>query len=268
MAVPTSRADLLPDPFVKDEIVELKFLPEHDSWQTSLTMFRGTTTTRLQSRRHPILLMLYLVFSLTWATGCQRFQTACQEAMPAIFNRPIEVPVANPTRVGPIDPEFLWFQVVDAVDDYFRIQNEQWVRRDNVQWLEGRLTTYPEVSGTSLEPWRRDPAGGFERLQSTFQTIRRTATVRVMPEETGYMIEVQVLKEQEDVDQAQASTAGSTAQRHDGTIVRNENQQRQLPVTLGWFEIGRDTQLENRIMSGILGRIADVEPPKKRLLDH
>lgn len=187
--------------------------------------------------------------------------------MPSAFIPTVEVPVPNPARVGPIDPEFLWLQVVDAVDDYFRIQSEQWVRRDREQWLEGRLTTYPEISGTSLEPWRRDTSRGFERLQSTFLTIRRTATVRVIPEESGYMIEVLVVKEQEDVDQAQASTSGSSAQRHDGTIVRNENQLRQLPVTLGWFEIGRDMELERRIMSEILGRITDVEPAKKRLLN-
>ncbi|MBX3422321.1 MAG: hypothetical protein KF752_12280 [Pirellulaceae bacterium] len=203
---------------------------------------------------------------LVAVTGCQRFQQACQDALPTLFVPTIEVPVSNPSRVGPHDPEFLWLQVVDAVDDHFRIQSEQWVRRDQDGWLEGRLTTYPEVSGTSLEPWRREASRGIERLQSTIQTIRRTATVRVIPEESGYVIDVTVLKEQEDVDQAQASTAGSSAQRHDGTIVRNENQQRQLPVTLGWFEIGRDADLEQRIMAGILGRISNVQPPKHGLL--
>lgn len=178
----------------------------------------------------------------------------------------IEVPVGNPARIGPIDPEFLMFQIVDAVDDKFKVQSEQWVRRDNVQWLEGRVTSYPQVSGTSLEPWKRDSLRGFQRLQSTIQTIRRTASVRITPDETGYTIEVNVLKEKEDVDQAQASSAGSSAQRHDGTLVRNENQQRALPVTLGWYEIGRDTELEQRIMEGILGRVSNVEPPKRKLL--
>ena len=201
--------------------------------------------------------------AVTVLTGCQRFLATCQDMAPAMFVPTVEVPVSNPARVGEMDPEFLWLQVVDSVDDYFRVQSEQWVRRDQQQWLEGRLTTYPEVSGTSFEPWRRESARGFERLQSTFQTIRRTATVRVVPEESGFLIDVQVVKEQEDVDQAQASTAGSSAQRHDGTIVRNENQQRQLPVTLGWFEIGRDTDLERRIVSGILGRVSNVEPPRK-----
>ncbi len=210
------------------------------------------------------------VVLLSASLGCHRFQKVCYDAMPGMFTQPVpvEVPVSNPSRIGPMDPEFLWLQVVDAVDDYFRVQSEQWVRRDSEQWLEGRLTTYPEVSGTAFEPWRSDTTRGFERLQSTFQTIRRTATVRVIPEESGYQIDVHVLKEHEDVDQAQASTAGSSAQRHDGTIVRNENQQRQLPVTLGWFETGRDAELERRIMSGILGRVSNVEAPRAKLLHH
>ncbi len=181
---------------------------------------------------------------------------------------PIEVPVANPSHIPDTDPIFLWNQVVDTVDDNFRIKSEQAVRKNNTNWLEGKLITFPEVSGTCLEPWRHDAARGFERLQSTVETIRRTATVRVIPEETGYAIEVQVIKEQEDVDQSQFATAGSAAQRHDGTIVRNENQVRQLPVTLGWYEIGRDLDLERRIMASILGRITNVAPPPQHLLHH
>jgi hypothetical protein len=118
-----------------------------------------------------------------------------------------------------------------------------------------------------LEPWRRDAARGFERLQSTFQTIRRTATIRVIPEESGYAIDVQVVKEQEDVDQSQFATAGSASQRHDGTVVRNENQLRQMPVTLGSPAARRDRELEQRIMENILGRVTNVAPPRKKLLD-
>ena len=179
---------------------------------------------------------------------------------------PVEVPVDNPARIGPIDPEFLMLQVVDSVDDQFKIQSEQWVRRDNLQWLEGRVVSYPQVSGTALEPWKRDSTRGFERLQSTIQTIRRTADVRITPDDTGYTLEVRVLKEKEDVDQAQSSTAGSAAQRHDGTLVRAESTLQEFPQTLGWFEIGRDQELERRIMAGILGRVSNVEPPRKRLL--
>jgi hypothetical protein len=203
------------------------------------------------------------------AAGCQhwgveKFDKSLDRVLSA--PPPIELPVSNPAHVGPIDPDFLWRQIVDAVDDYFRIANEQPVRRNNMNWLEGRLTTYPDVSGTSFEPWRRESTRGYERLQSTIQSIRRTAVVRVIPEASGYLIDVQVMKEQEDVDQSQFATAGAAAQRHDGSIVRNENQLRQLPVTLGWYEIGRDRELERRLMGSILGRITHVDPPHRGLL--
>jgi hypothetical protein len=207
------------------------------------------------------------------AAGCHRFPlgpfSLPEMSINPVTALPVEVPVANPAHIPPTDPEFLWNQIVDSVDDYFRIDDEQPVRRSANNWVEGqgRLVTYPEISGTSLEPWRRDAARGFERLQSTFQTIRRTATVRVIPEESGYAIDVHVLKEQEDVDQSQFATAGSASQRHDGTVVRNENQLRQMPVTLGWYEVGRDRELEQRIMADILGRLTNVAPPHKKLLD-
>lgn len=194
--------------------------------------------------------------------GCHRWHKAIG------INRPsaIEVPVANPTNIGEVDPDFLWRMVIDTLDDHFRIDSEQPVRKDAQNWMEGRVTTYPEISGTLFEPWRRDTARGFERIQSTFQTIRRKATVRVIPEPTGYQLSVEVMKEQEDVDQSQFATAGASAQRHDGTIVRNENLIRQMPLTLGWYEIGRDLDLERRIMEGILGRITNVEAPRRKHL--
>ena len=176
---------------------------------------------------------------------------------------PIEVPVSNPLEIGVIDENFLWRMIVDTVDDYFRIDIDRPIMVEGAP--EGSLVTFPEISGTSLEPWRRDTARGFERLQSTFQTIRRTATVRVMRQSTGYQISVEVLKEQEDVDQSQYAAAGAASQRHDGTVIRNSNEARQLPTTLGWYEIGRDLDLERRILEGILGRITNVEAPRKLL---
>ncbi|MCR9295834.1 MAG: hypothetical protein NXI32_24210 [bacterium] len=216
----------------------------------------------------PLLAVRWFTLLMLCCAGCHHWNWPAVGLPPMNLGPPppIEVPVSNPANVGEVDPDFLWRMVVDTVDDHFRIDTEQPVRRDNVNWLEGRLTTFPEISGTSFEPWRRDAAMGFERLQSTFQTVRRTATVRVIPDPTGYQISVEVIKEQEDVDQSQYAAAGAAAQRHDGTIVRNENQIRQLPITLGWYEIGRDRILEQRIMEGILGRVSNVEPPRRKLL--
>lgn len=215
-------------------------------------------------------MLALLVLSAPVIVGCQSWYSGAIDKGIDMLTPPppVELPVSNPAHIGDVDPDFLWRQVVDAVDDHFRIEKETPVRRDNLTWFEGRLSTYPEVSGTIFEPWRNDAARGFERLQSTVQTIRRTANVRIVPEVTGYLLDVQVMKEQEDVDQSQFSTAGTAAQRHDGSVVRHENSLRQAPVTLGWYEIGRDRDLERRLMESILGRITNVAPPRSRLLQH
>lgn len=219
---------------------------------------------RLLSLWAPRCLMLCLVAAVP--LGCRRLPPlpyvpfATRPAPPP----PIQVPVSNPTNIPPVEPDFLWRQIVDSVDDYFRIDTEEPVRRTETFWQEGLLTTFPVISGTVLEPWRGDSARGFEKLQSTIQTIRRTATVKVMAVETGYAIDIRVIKEQEDVDQSQFSAAGASAQRHDGTIIRTDSQVRQLPITLGWYEIGRDRNLEQRLMASILGRISNIEKPPPR----
>lgn len=176
------------------------------------------------------------------------------------------VPVNNPVPLAEQDPEFLWLQIVDTVDDYFKIKTEQRFRRDSEQWLEGRIETYPEIGATSYEPWRKDALWGFQRWQSTFQTIRRTCYVRVTPMATGYSMSVEVVKELEDVDRSASSGEGSAAVRHDGGVVRSDQQLLGLPITLGWIRQENDVDLEQRILREVLGRVTEVTPPKKKLL--
>ena len=48
-----------------------------------------------------------------------------------------------------------------------------------------------------VEPHRRDSVGRYNRWESTFQTIRRRATVRVIPDASGYVVDVTVEKDLE-----------------------------------------------------------------------
>ncbi|MCC6508332.1 MAG: hypothetical protein IT423_04445 [Pirellulaceae bacterium] len=192
------------------------------------------------------------------ATGCHHFFQGPRRAPQ------VEVPLVNPFQVGPADPELVWSQVVDTVDDYFRIKSETRVRRDSAAWMEGRLETFPEIGGTLFEPWRGDSTRGFERIQSTFQTIRRTAFVKVVPGADGYLIDVKVVKEKEDVDHSQYPTAGSSVQRHDGSVVRTANVLNDLPMTIDWYPAGagRDLELERRLAERIAGRLTNIEAPE------
>jgi hypothetical protein len=177
-----------------------------------------------------------------------------------------ETTLPNPLELPPARDTFVWSQVVDAVDDYFRIAREQPVRNRDEMVLDGRLETAYRVGSSIFEPWRKDSTPGFERLQSTLQSIRRRAIVTVRPVGAAYTIEVVVQKDLEDTDRSQYSTETTAAIRHDGTVVRQRDRFDDSPVTLGWIPLGRDRSLEQTILDDIHDRI--TQPDGTRPLHH
>ncbi|TWT50342.1 hypothetical protein Pla22_30840 [Rubripirellula amarantea] len=213
--------------------------------------------------------------------GCGQLAYRLNHQAPETF-------VPNPLDLPPAEDVFVWSQVVDAVDDYFRIAREQPVQNSGNMILDGRIETSYRIGASIFEPWRKDSTAGFERLQSTLQSIRRRAIVVVRPQAvgygpddfatglsggnsrisaSGYTIEVIVQKDIEDTDRSQYSTEGrSTATRHDGTVVRHDDNYDNSPQTLGWIPLGRDTSLEQTILRDIFGRITQGD--SDRLLHH
>lgn len=188
---------------------------------------------------------------LTGHTGWFGHHHAHHQPVPQLPN-PLYIPVTN--------ADFVWDQLVDATDDYFKIEREDRVRVVGDIVTEGTLTTFPAMGATCLEPWRGDSTHGFERLHSTLQTIRRYAIGRVMPAGEGYYVEVIVAKELEDLFQPQHATVGGTSLRHDGSIVRQQARPRGGAVSLGWIPLGRDVELEQRILVDLQARLAQVTP--------
>ncbi len=127
--------------------------------------------------------------------------------------------------------------------------------------LDGRIETSYKIGASLMEPWRKDSTAGFEKLQSTLQSIRRRAIVTVRPQGAAYTLEVIVQKDLEDTDRSQYATESSSARRHDGTIVRRNDGFGDSPQTLGWIPLGRDTSLEQVILNDIFSRI--TQPDKK-----
>lgn len=165
--------------------------------------------------------------------------------------------LANPVFVPAVQRDFLWDQVVDAVDDYFKIEVEERVREYEGVVVEGRIDTFPVVGSTALEPWRGDSTPGYERLQATLQSVRRHAHVRVIPASGGYLVDVQVMKELEDRDRPDNSTIGQAIQRHDTSLERIPTGVSRGPVTLGWISLGRDASLEQELLRSIQARIGN-----------
>jgi len=181
----------------------------------------------------------------------------------------------NPVLAPPIDRDVFWDQLVAVVDRYFDIEREDRVRLvDNMLTL-GRIDTVPELGATLLEPWRHDSVNYYERLESTFQTIRRRALIQVVPTENGYLVDVAVYKELEDLRRPEQSNAGNATFRNDDSLDRFNDQTRgptttldgfptygrargpigPQPFTLGWIPLGRDATIEQRMIADLLSRL-------------
>ncbi|WP_146580883.1 hypothetical protein [Neorhodopirellula pilleata] len=197
-------------------------------------------------------LILATLFILGTASGCRQLVYRLTSDVPPQF-------VPNPLELPPVADDFLWLQVVDTLDDYFRIARQQPVvnRADYV--LEGKLETSYKIAGSVLEPWRKDTTTGFERLQGTLQSIRRRAIVTVRPNATGYSVEVIVQKDLEDTDRTQYATESTAGLRHDGSRLSRQDPFDDSPQTLGWIPLGRDATLENAILNDLFGRVTQPD---------
>ncbi|MDR1385338.1 MAG: hypothetical protein LBJ67_16035 [Planctomycetaceae bacterium] len=184
------------------------------------------------------LLVLQTLFLLGISAGCACFY----DRIPGIDNVP---PAKNPMYIASNDADMVWDRVVDAVDDYFEIEREEPVR---LYGSEGRIDTHPRIAATYLEPWFSDSVTAEERLESTCQTIRRRATVRVVPENIGFSIFVSVYKELEDMQRPLGSNSGTASFTYTNTINTINNNITDAPVSSGWISQGRDPALEQRIL--------------------
>ena len=123
-------------------------------------------------------------------------------------------PVAeNPLVVPSSDFDTVWNKTVAVVDKYFDIASENRLSRT--------IVTQPKIGATLLEPWSGDSVGFTERLESSLQTIRRFAIIKVDPAPTGgYLVKVEVRKELEDLvkpdRQAAVARCSTTTSRSTG----------------------------------------------------
>jgi hypothetical protein len=188
-----------------------------------------------------------IVLSVSIGCGLSRSQLQGQGGVP-------QAGLENPMFVPATDRDVLWDQVVDAVDDYFKIQKEQRVRVVGDILLEGRIDTFPTDGSTFLEPWRKDSTHGFEKLHATLQTLRRGATVRVHPAQGGFLIEVVVQKYLEDLERPEHATSGHMPTSEQQSLRQDTRVNADTPMMLGWIPIGRDIALEQRILGDIRDR--------------
>ena len=163
---------------------------------------------------------------------------------------------ANPIYIPVVNQDWAWEQIVDVVDDYFRIERESRVQLVGNVVTEGRIDTFPQVGATIAEPHRPDSVGRYNRWESTYQTIRRRGLVRVIPEQGGYLIDLAVFKELEDLPYPENATAGAATFRYDDSLPSRFNEEvSHTRLSDYWIPMGRDVDCEQQMLAEIQARL-------------
>lgn len=193
----------------------------------------------------------------------------CISWTPAVYTPPdpiVEPPLyiqRNPLLVPVMDRDLVWEHVVDVVDDFFpKFEREDRVRQVGDVLTEGRIDTFPVGGATLLEPWRGDSATPYERLESTLQSTRRKAEIHVIPDEAGFLIDVAVYKELEDVARPEDGLVSAAPLRHDSSLRRYNSPVGGDRFALGWIPAGRDVALEQLIISRLQTRLGGITQPR------
>jgi hypothetical protein len=154
-------------------------------------------------------------------------------------------PVApNPLVVPSGDFENVWNKTVAVVDKYFDIESEN--------RLSHIIRTQPQSGATILEPWAPDAVSFQDRVEGSFQTLRRTAVIHVDPAPSGgFLVKVEVLKFLEDMAKPDRQAAGRAVFNNDFPVNRTREIVGPVPAPLGWILRGRDGNLEQAILAGI-----------------
>ena len=153
-------------------------------------------------------------------------------------------PVTNPMFVPASELEQIWEQTVDVLHDYrFEIDREN--------KLDGIIETKYKVGAGVVEPWHRDSVGLKNRLESSFQSIRRKIFVSMTPTEGGFLVEVQAHKELEDLAGLAANSAGGATFQENTPLQRDLNLVVGQTTPSGWILQGRDVVLEQDLIKNL-----------------
>jgi len=135
-----------------------------------------------------------------------------------------------------------------------------------VDRVAGLAVTHPSTSGQWFEFWRGDSRGGYQLLESSLHTIRRTVRLSVRPAEPEhggesestdrYRVTVEVYKERFSSPQRQVTTASGALQIYSERLPTEEGLRAARVRGDHWVPLGRDALLEEYL----LGRLRSARP--------
>ncbi len=204
--------------------------------------------------------LIVLTLALTAVVGC----ASVPVNLPSLKVASTEEGNLNPLYVETENANYLWEGVIDVLDNYFPVTYERPVfKLDHATpggavlstWTEGRVDTEPVIAAGVLQPWRKNSVTISQRMEATFQTIRRKAVVRIVPVEKGFLIHLAVYNEIENLPNPMNSTMSGT-----NLTFSEDMSQLTLPTgdaaqNDGWIPYGRNEEFEQYILQEIAWRL-------------
>ncbi|MDO5582035.1 MAG: hypothetical protein Q4G69_12975 [Planctomycetia bacterium] len=200
---------------------------------------------------------LFLVFALFGCSGVP-------VERPALSIARVNADNINPLFVQTDDSFWLWESTVDVLDNYFPIANENPIQsrtiRDekgvvSVARTEGRIDTKPVIAAGVLQPWKKNSVDISQRIEATFQTIRRSAVVRIVPEGNGFLVHLAVYNELENLPEPMNSNISNRNNTFSNDISQIELPTGTAAPSEGWIPLGRNTELEQYILEELAWRL-------------
>lgn len=186
-----------------------------------------------------------LLFLWSWAVTTAGLLSAmgCQSLVGERSSLPPDVVLENPLFLpqGQDSYQQVFHDVRRAVESFFPIA------ASNI--YAGSIDSAPVITAGFWDGLRYGWYDRYELCESSLQTIRRRAVVRIIPAEVGgYFVDVRVYKELEDLPKPAHATAGAAVIRQE--LPMDPSLQPVLPQLsrAGWILIGRDPALEQKIL--------------------
>ena len=124
----------------------------------------------------------------------------------------------------------------------------------------GVLRTRPLSGAQFFELWRSDNAGGFNTAEANLCSLRRTAELQVSEQDKGELcVMCTVVTERLDIpEQEDVTTSGGAYQlfSRSGQKIQKFELNKEQEEKMTWIDMGRDAQLETKILLRIEKRIA------------
>jgi hypothetical protein len=117
----------------------------------------------------------------------------------------------------------------------------------------GYIRTRPLAGAQTLEFWRKDSVGAFNRAEADLHSIRRTAELDVNEQDGRVCINCIVTTERLSVASERTSGPGYRAAGGPRSV---QKLGREIRGETSWIDLGRDEQLETEILKRIESRLS------------